>query len=166
MWHANAIPPKVVSYSGFPASHFLSTAFTHKRCHFFVRSRFLDMRSPPHLFTLTVMAGVSALSMNVFLPALPEMAVYYETDYRLIQLSVALYLAMNAVLQIFLGPISDHFGRRPVMLISFALYLVATIGCVFAPTVGIFLAFRMMQAVVVTGMVLSRAVIRDMVEGP
>lgn len=124
------------------------------------------MRSPPHLFTLTVMAGVSALSMNVFLPALPEMAVYYETDYRLIQLSVALYLAMNAVLQIFLGPISDHFGRRPVMLISFALYLVATIGCVFAPTVGIFLAFRMMQAVVVTGMVLSRAVIRDMVEGP
>ncbi|MEC7762274.1 MAG: multidrug effflux MFS transporter [Pseudomonadota bacterium] len=125
--------------------------------------RFLDPKTPPHILTLTLMTGLSALSMNVFLPALPEMAEYFNTDYRVMQLSVAVYLAMNAMLQIILGPISDKLGRRPVLMVSFGIYVVATLGCIFAPTIGIFLAFRIMQAFVVTGMVLGRAVIRDMV---
>ncbi len=129
-------------------------------------SRFLDRNTPPHIVTLTLMAGVSALSMNVFLPALPEMSLYFDADYRLMQLSVAIYLAMNAALQILLGPVSDYFGRRPVLLGSFAVYIIATLGCIYATNVVVFLAFRMLQAFVVTGLVLSRAVIRDMVGGP
>lgn len=125
--------------------------------------RFLDPKTPPHILTLTLMTGLSALSMNVFLPSLPAMAEYFSTDYRVMQLSVAVYLAMNALLQIILGPVSDRFGRRPVLMSSFAVYIFATLGCIFAPTIGVFLAFRMIQACVVTGMVLSRAVIRDMV---
>ncbi|MCM2560541.1 multidrug effflux MFS transporter [Lutimaribacter sp. EGI FJ00015] len=124
--------------------------------------RYLDRTTPPHISTLILLAGISALSMNVFLPSLPGMAVYFDTEYRLMQLSVAIYLAMNAVLQIFVGPISDRFGRRPVILIGLALYLLATLGCIFAPNVTVFLAFRMIQAVVVVAMVLSRAVVRDM----
>lgn len=111
------------------------------------------------------MTGVAALAMNVFLPALPEMAAHFDVDYRFIQLSVALYLAMNAGLQMILGPVSDQYGRRPVLLVSFATFLIATLGCIYAPNVGIYLAFRMVQACVVTGLVLSRAVIRDMVGG-
>lgn len=127
--------------------------------------RFLDRATPPHIVTLTLIAGLSALSMNIFLPSLPGMTAYFGADYRLMQLSVALYLAMNAVIQVVIGPISDRFGRRPVLLWSFAIFVVATFGCLFAPSAEIFLAFRMVQAAVSAGMVLSRAVVRDMVPG-
>ncbi|APX21508.1 MFS transporter, DHA1 family, bicyclomycin/chloramphenicol resistance protein [Salipiger profundus] len=101
--------------------------------------------------------------MNVFLPSLPKMTAHFETEYRLMQLSVAIYLGVNAVLQILIGPISDKFGRRPVILWGLGLFLVATLGCIFAPNVALFLAFRMCQAVIVSAMVLSRAVVRDIV---
>ena len=124
--------------------------------------RYLDRTTPPHISTLILLAGISALSMNVFLPSLPGMTAYFETEYRLMQLSVAIYLAMNAILQILVGPISDKFGRRPVILGGLTLYLLATLGCILAPNVTVFLIFRMLQAVVAVAMVLSRAVVRDM----
>lgn len=101
--------------------------------------------------------------MNIFLPSLPGMATYFNTEYRLMQLSVALYLGVNAVLQILIGPISDKYGRRRVILVSLALFVLATLGCLLAPNVHVFLVFRMAQAVIVTGMVLSRAIVRDIV---
>ncbi len=125
--------------------------------------RFLDRRTPPHIVTLVLIAGLSALSMNIFLPSLPNMTAHFETEYRLMQLSVALYLGMNAFLQLFIGPLSDRYGRRPVLLGSIALFLLLTVGCILAPNVVTFLAFRMAQSVVVTGMVLSRAIVRDVV---
>ncbi|WP_380053393.1 multidrug effflux MFS transporter [Falsihalocynthiibacter sp. SS001] len=125
--------------------------------------QFLNRSTPPHLSTLILLAGIAALSMNIFLPSLAGMAEHFDTEYRLIQLSVALYLAVNAILQVFIGPISDRFGRRPVILWGLVIFLVATLGCIFAPTVEVFLLFRILQAVIVTGMVLSRAVVRDMV---
>ncbi|MDJ0626663.1 MAG: multidrug effflux MFS transporter [Rhodobacter sp.] len=125
--------------------------------------RFRDRTTPPHIFTLILVAGLSALSMNVFLPSLPIMTEYFQTEYRLMQLSVAIYLGVNAVLQVVVGPISDRYGRRPVMLGGLVIFILATLGCIYAPTVEVFLAFRMMQAIVVVGMVLSRAIVRDMV---
>lgn len=127
------------------------------------QSRFLDRNTPPHIVTLVLIAGLSALSMNIFLPSLPNMTAYFDADYRLMQLSVALYLGFNAVLQLIIGPLSDRYGRRMVILWSSAAFLLVTLGCLLAPTAEIFLAFRMAQAVIVTGMVLSRAIVRDMV---
>jgi DHA1 family bicyclomycin/chloramphenicol resistance-like MFS transporter len=124
--------------------------------------RFLDRASPPHIFTLIVLTGLGALSMNIFLPSLPAMTEHFATDYRVMQLSVALYLAVNAMLQIVIGPISDRYGRRPVLLVGIVMFLLATLGCLVAPTIEVFLAFRMRQAVVVVGLVLGRAVVRDM----
>ncbi|KAB2541301.1 multidrug MFS transporter [Salipiger aestuarii] len=125
--------------------------------------RFLDRTTPPHIATLILLAGLSALAMNVFLPSLPKMVAHFDTQYRLMQLSVAIYLAVNAVLQVLIGPVSDKFGRRPVILWGVGLFCVATVGCIFAPNVTLFLTFRMCQAVVVTAMVLSRAAVRDVV---
>ena len=127
--------------------------------------RFFNRNTPPNILTLIALTGVSALSMNIFLPSLPAMAVHFETEYRLVQLSVALFLGMNAVVQIFLGPVSDRYGRRPVLLWALVIFLISTLGCLLAPTIEVFLAFRMLQAVVATGLVLGRAVIRDMYEG-
>ena len=113
--------------------------------------------------TLVLMTGMAAMTMNMFLPSLPAMTNYFSTDYGIMQLSVALYLGVNAALQLVVGPISDRFGRRPVLLWGFGVFLVATVGCIFAPSVEVFLAFRMGQAASVVAMVLSRAVVRDMV---
>ncbi len=126
-------------------------------------ARFLDRRSPPHILTLILLAGLSALAMNIFLPSLPGMTTYFETDYRLLQLSVALYLGVNAVLQLIIGPIADRWGRRPVILWGMGLFLLATLGCVLSTNAYVFLTFRMMQATIVVAMVLSRAIVRDMV---
>lgn len=117
--------------------------------------------TPPHIGTLIILSGLSALAMNIFLPSLPGMTEYFQTDYRLMQLSVALYLAVNAVVQILIGPIADNIGRRPVILWGLVLFLLATLGCIYAPSAEIFLLFRMGQAVVVVGMVLGRAAVRD-----
>ena len=126
-------------------------------------ARFLDRATPPHVLTLVLTAGVAALSLNIFLPSLPSMAAHFGVDYAVMQLSVSLYLAMTAVLQIFIGPVSDRYGRRPVMLGAVAVFVVATVGAILAPTFGLFLACRLLQAVVATGFALSRAVVRDMV---
>ncbi|WP_171173817.1 multidrug effflux MFS transporter [Ruegeria sp. HKCCD8929] len=121
-------------------------------------------RSPPTVATLILLSGLSALGMNIFLPSLPNMATYFQTDYRVMQLTVALYLAVNAMMQIVIGPLADKAGRRPVILWGLVLFLLATLGCIYAPTAEIFLFFRMCQAVIAVGIVLSRAAVRDMYE--
>lgn len=109
------------------------------------------------------MAGLAALSLNIFLPSLPSMAEYFGVPYPLMQLSVSLYLAATAILQVFVGPISDRFGRRPVMLCATAIFTLATLGAIVAPSFAVFLTCRLLQAAIATGFVLSRAVVRDMV---
>lgn len=121
-------------------------------------------RTPPSLATLVLLSGLAALSMNVFLPSLPFMAAYFNTDYKVMQLSIALYLLVNAVLQVLIGPLADKAGRRPVLLWGLGLFLIATLGCIYAPNIQVFLFFRMCQAVIVVGIVLSRAAVRDMYE--
>ncbi|MFB2595866.1 multidrug effflux MFS transporter [Paracoccus sp. p4-l81] len=120
----------------------------------------------PRIITLVLMAGLSALSMNIFLPSLAGMAAEFGVDYRVMQLSVSAYLGVGAVLQLLIGPISDRFGRRPVTMAAIALFLLATLGTLVAPNATVFLICRMAQAIVVTAIVLSRAVVRDLVEGP
>ncbi|WP_170784018.1 multidrug effflux MFS transporter [Ruegeria lacuscaerulensis] len=119
-------------------------------------------RSPPSIATLVLLSGLSALSLNLYLPSLPNMAVHFQTDYRVMQLSIALYLMVSAILQILIGPIADKAGRRPVLLWGMALFLIVTLGCIYAPNAEVFLAFRMSQAIIVVGMVLSRAAVRDL----
>lgn len=125
--------------------------------------RFLDRSTPPHIVTLILIAGISALNMSIFLPSLSAMTDYFQTDYATMQFSLSGYLAMTAVLQIFIGPISDKIGRRPVVLGSLVIFFLASIGTYFATSITVFLVFRMLQAAVATGIVLSRAVVRDMV---
>ncbi|MWB77845.1 Bcr/CflA family efflux MFS transporter [Pseudooceanicola sp. 216_PA32_1] len=124
--------------------------------------RYLDRLSPPHLSTLILITGLAAMSMNVFLPSLPNMVVWFDAPYHLVQLSVAGFLAANAVLQVFIGPVADKFGRRPVILAGLAIFCLATLGCLLARDIGTFLLFRMIQASVAVCMALSRAVVRDM----
>ncbi len=125
--------------------------------------RFLDRTTPPHIITLVLITGMSALNMSIFLPSLATMTDYFKTDYAIMQIALSGYLAATAVLQIFIGPISDRYGRRIMVLGSLIIFLIATIGTLMAETVEAFLFFRIMQAAVATSMALSRAIVRDIV---
>ncbi|WP_170393741.1 multidrug effflux MFS transporter [Ruegeria arenilitoris] len=118
--------------------------------------------SPPSLVTLVFATAISVLTLNMFLPSLARMAGDFQVDYALVNLSVAGYLAVSAVLQLIMGPLSDRFGRRPVLLICMSVFVVASVGCVLAESIWAFLSFRLLQAAVVAGPVLSSAAIRDM----
>lgn len=124
---------------------------------------FLDRNTPPHIATLILVAGLAALSLNIFLPSLTAMAAHFGVDYSLMQLSVAAYLGMTAMLQLVIGPVSDRFGRRPVLLTATAIFIAATLGALYAPNFTIFLICRLIQATIASGFAIGRAVVRDMV---
>ncbi|SMX33142.1 multidrug effflux MFS transporter [Octadecabacter ascidiaceicola] len=126
-------------------------------------SRFLDRTTPPHIATLILMAGIGALSLNVFLPSLPSMAEHFGVEYSLMQLSVSAYLATTAVVQIAIGPISDRYGRRPIVLATVSIFILASVGAIYAPNFTVFLICRLLQTAIATAFAISRAVIRDMV---
>ena len=119
--------------------------------------------SPPRLSTLVLLTALSVLSLNMFLPSLSNIAEEFEADYALVNLSIAGYLGIMAVLQLIMGPLSDRYGRRPVLLAGTALFALASLGCALAGNIWVFLAFRILQGAIVAGNALSRAVIRDMV---
>lgn len=125
---------------------------------------FLDRTTPPHILTLVIATAVSALATNVFLPSLPGIARHFEADYAVAQLTVSIYLAATAFLQLGIGPASDRFGRRPVMLACLGIFVVGSVAALWAPTIEILLAARVLQAFSAAGMVLGRAIVRDTVD--
>lgn len=117
--------------------------------------------SPPHFATLVLLTALSVLSLNMYLPSLSHIAADLQADYALVTLSIAGYLAITAVLQVVLGPLSDRYGRRPVLLWSAAIFTLASLGGALAGDIVTFLAFRTLQGAIIAGSALSRAVVRD-----
>lgn len=118
-------------------------------------------RTPPHIGSLILYTGMSLLALNMFLPALAEMAQSFGVEYGTMNLALGGFLAVSGVAQLILGPLSDRYGRRPVLLGAFAVFAFASIIALFATNVWLFLACRLAQSVVIAGMVVSRAVLRD-----
>lgn len=118
--------------------------------------------TPPGIATLTLLAGISALNMSIFLPSLSNMAAHFNTSYGVMQLAVSLYLGATMLAQLVIGPLSDRFGRRPVLLWGVGCFILASLGCALAPNAAIFLICRIAQAAISSAMVLSRAIVRDL----
>jgi len=119
--------------------------------------------SPPRLFTLILLTALSVVSLNMFVASLSNIAEEFQADYALVNLSIAGYAGMTAVLQLIIGPLSDRFGRRPVILAGLVIFILASLGCILADDIWIFLFFRLLQGAIISGWVLSNAVVRDMV---
>ena len=126
--------------------------------------RFLDRTSPPHIFTLILLASISALTMNIFLPSLPNIASSLGSSTSILGLSVGIYLASSALLQLIIGPFSDQFGRRPLILWSLIIFCLSTLATVFVTNTAQFLILRIFQAISASCMVLARAIVRDTTE--
>ena len=122
----------------------------------------LYAHTPPRIFTLIALTAVSVLTLNLFLPSLSAMAQEFGVDYGLMAFAIAGYLGITAVAMLVMGPVSDRYGRRPVLLVSLVVYILASLVCAVTEDFTVFLAFRLVQGIIAAGWVLSLAVIRDM----
>ncbi|WGR95855.1 multidrug effflux MFS transporter [Bradyrhizobium sp. ISRA443] len=115
------------------------------------------------LLMLVVMTGVAPISLYMLVPALPVLAMTFGRDISIAQMTVSLYMVGIALSQLIMGPLSDKFGRRPVLLAGLGLMVAAGIGSVFAENLPQLIAARFFQALGgASGMVISRAIIRDL----
>jgi len=119
------------------------------------------------ILILGSLAALGPLSIDMYLPAFPDMSRSFGASASSIQLSLTACMLGMAIGQIIVGPLSDVRGRkRPLILALFA-YLLASLACAFAPTIEILIALRFVQgAAGASGIVISRAIVRDLFEGP
>jgi DHA1 family bicyclomycin/chloramphenicol resistance-like MFS transporter len=118
---------------------------------------------PAFIGLLIAVAAVSPLGINMYLPSMPSMARSLGVDFTTIQLTLSLYLAAMAVGQLIIGPLSDRFGRRPVLLIGLSIFVMGSLICLTAQNVGLLIVGRVVQAVGgCAGITLSRAIVRDL----
>jgi DHA1 family bicyclomycin/chloramphenicol resistance-like MFS transporter len=115
------------------------------------------------LLMLVSMTGVAPISLYMLVPALPVLAAIFQSDIQVAQMTVSLYMVGIACSQLIMGPLSDKFGRRPVLLAGLSLMVAASVGCSLAQTLPQLIAARFLQALGgASGMVVSRAIIRDL----
>jgi DHA1 family bicyclomycin/chloramphenicol resistance-like MFS transporter len=123
------------------------------------------MRPPnglPVTALLTALVALGPLSTDLYLPSLPSLARYFAVGVEDIQLTLSVFLVGLATAQLVYGPLSDRFGRRPVLLVGLTIYVIASFFCMLAPSVPVLVAARFVQAVgACVGPVLGRAVVRD-----
>lgn len=116
----------------------------------------------PPIALLVAITGLGPFTMQIIIPCLPGMAVALAVPYGTIQLALTLFLLGVAAGQLFYGPLSDRFGRKPLLLGGLGLFLLGTLGAAVAPDAGSLIAARVLQAVgSCAGLVLGRAMIRD-----
>ena len=127
----------------------------------FPAARFFDRTTQPTMLTLVLLASISALAMNIYLPSLPQMAMEFSTTPAAMGLSVGVYLGTSAIIQLFAGPISDRIGRRKIVQVSLIIFVIASISCAYAQSFETFLMYRAIQSVAATCMIVSRAIVRD-----
>jgi MFS transporter, DHA1 family, multidrug resistance protein len=123
------------------------------------------MRPPNSLPVTALLTGLVALgpiSTDLYLPSLPSLARYFAVGVDDIQLTLSVFLVGLATAQLVYGPLSDRFGRRPVLLVGLAIYVVASAICMLSPSVPVLVVARFVQAVgACVGPVLGRAIVRD-----
>lgn len=112
--------------------------------------------------TLAAVAGISPTALNIFVPSMPGLQTAFATNYGTVQLVLTCSLVAFAVMLLASGPLSDSFGRRPVLLAGLVLFLVGTVVCLVAPSMEVLIGGRILQAVGgCAGLSLSRAIVRD-----
>jgi DHA1 family bicyclomycin/chloramphenicol resistance-like MFS transporter len=118
-------------------------------------------RQPPFAL-LAAMTALAPLAQNIYIPSLPALPEVFGASYGAVQLTLSLYFLGFALSQLVYGPLSDRFGRRPVMLTGLTLFCVGTATCLLAPSLWLLIVGRFVQAAGgCAGLMLTRAVIRD-----
>src|SRR3712207_1478784 len=116
---------------------------------------------------LALLTALGPLSTDMYLPSLPAIAADLGATTAGTQLTLSAFLLGFAVGQFVYGPVSDRVGRRPVLLFGLGLFALASLACTAAPSIEALVAARFVQALGASGpIVLGRAIVRDLYEGP
>ncbi|WP_294739478.1 multidrug effflux MFS transporter [uncultured Exiguobacterium sp.] len=119
------------------------------------------------ILILGSLAALGPLSIDMYLPAFPDMSRSFDASASLIQLSLTACMLGMALGQLIVGPLSDVRGRKRPLMLALLAYLLASLACAMAPTIEVLIALRFIQgAAGASGIVISRAIVRDLFEGP
>jgi len=111
---------------------------------------------------VTLCVSLSAASTDMFLPSLPAMTVSLDATAAEVQYTLSAYMYAYALSQLVYGPLTDRFGRRPVLIAGMGIYLAASLGCILATSIEMLVGFRLVQAFgVCAAPVAGRAAVRD-----
>ena len=114
------------------------------------------------LILLGMLSAFGPFVTDMYLPSLPAMADYFSASLPMVQMGLTTSMIGLALGQIFFGPLSDKYGRRPLLLVSMLLFIVSTLFCLFAPDIYSFVALRLIQGIAgAGGIVISRSVATD-----
>lgn len=114
---------------------------------------------------LGTIVAIGPMSIDMYLPALPALQAHFGVDAGIVQYTLSVYFLGLALGQIAYGPVADRFGRRAPLLAGLALYVVASLAAALAPSIGILIAARFVQAIGgCAGMIVTRAMVRDRFE--
>lgn len=115
---------------------------------------------------LAALMAIGQFATNVYLPSLPAIRDEFMSNDTMAQLTLTAYLIGFAVMQLVYGPISDRYGRRPMLIYGVLVFVAGSLACVFAPTMEILIIGRITQAVgAAASLVVARAVVRDSFDG-
>lgn len=118
------------------------------------------------ILLMGALTSLIPFTIDMYLPAFPILADVYETNATAVQLSLTACLLGLALGQLITGALSDVQGRRKPLLISLVAYIVASVACIFAPNIYIFVLLRFVQGFAASGgLVISRAIVRDVSNG-
>jgi DHA1 family bicyclomycin/chloramphenicol resistance-like MFS transporter len=116
----------------------------------------------PPLVLLIALVSFGPVSIDIFLPSLPDMTRVFATDVSHVQLALSVFIGGFALAQLVYGPLSDRFGRRPVLLAGVTVYVAASLVCLTARSIEALILGRILQSFgACSGPVLSRAIVRD-----
>ena len=116
---------------------------------------------------LGLLSAIGPFAIDMYLPALPSIGADFGVGTSAVQASLMAFFVALGLGQLVYGPISDMFGRKPPLYFGLGLFIVASIGCALAPSIGWLIAFRFVQGLgACAGTVVPRAVVRDLHTGP
>ncbi|CAH6833902.1 Bcr/CflA family efflux transporter [Vibrio chagasii] len=118
------------------------------------------------LFFLVIISAFPPLTIDLYLPALPQMVEVFNTDQSMVNLTLSSYFVTYAVGLLFWGPLSEKFGRKPILLIGLASYMVASILCAMTNSIEQLISARIFQAFAGSAItVIATAIVKDLYEG-
>jgi DHA1 family bicyclomycin/chloramphenicol resistance-like MFS transporter len=119
-------------------------------------------RSAAYLALLISLSSFGPLTMSIYTPVMPLIGVDLDAGADAVKYTLTTYMLGFAVGQLFYGPLSDRFGRRPIVLMGVAFFTLTSLGCAFAPSIAGLIGLRILQGLgAASGAVLGRALLRD-----
>ena len=116
---------------------------------------------------LGLLSAVGPFTIDMYLPAMPAIEADLQTNVAATQMTLTAYFLAFGISQLFYGPLADQVGRKPPIYLGMVVFILGSIGCALAPTIGWLTAFRVLQGLGAAAvMVIPRAIIRDMHTGP